>query len=112
MLLDFGRASLVEKARQQPQEVRMVLDEIRTDGFVATARAVLNKLDQLLPLGDSNVGTGVEYVEGVRTFSPGDRVVSNGKHAELVTVPANLCAKVPANVSDEEAVFTVIGSIA
>jgi threonine dehydrogenase-like Zn-dependent dehydrogenase len=49
---------------------------------------------------------------GVTGFAVGDRVASNGKHAELVSVPVNLCAKVPDGVSDEEAAFTVIGAIA
>ena len=32
MLVDFGRANLLDKARQQPDKVRMVLDKVRTDG--------------------------------------------------------------------------------
>jgi predicted dehydrogenase len=41
----------------------------------------------------------------------GDRVVSNGPHAEYVAVSKNLCAKVPDGVPDEHAVFTVLGAI-
>ena len=29
MLVDFGKAGLIDKARQQPDKVRMVLDKIR-----------------------------------------------------------------------------------
>ena len=36
MLVEFGRAGLIEKARQHPDKVRMVLDKIRTDGVAAT----------------------------------------------------------------------------
>jgi threonine dehydrogenase-like Zn-dependent dehydrogenase len=112
MLVDFGKANLVEKARQQPDEVRMVLDKARTDGLVPTLEAVRNKLDQPLPLGYCNVGRVAALGAGVTGFAVGDRVASNGKHAELVSVPVNLCAKVPDEVSDEEAAFTVIGAIA
>ena len=45
-------------------------------------------------------------------FLMGDRVVSNGHHAEVVRVPKNLCALIPDNVDDESAAFTVLGAIA
>lgn len=110
MLLDFGKASFIEKARQQPDKVRMVLDKIKTDGLFPTIEAVNAKLDQPLALGYCNAGTIVESDNS--RFQVGDRVASNGKHAEIVCVPNNLCAKIPDNVSDEAASFTVIGAIA
>ncbi|MCE4538156.1 bi-domain-containing oxidoreductase [Pelomonas sp. P7] len=112
MLVDFGKAGWIEKARQQPDKVRMVLDKIRTDGLAPTLEAVRNKLDQPLPMGYCNIGEVVEVGAGVTGFEVGDRVASNGKHAEVVAVPANLCAKVPEGVADEEAAFTVISAIA
>ena len=112
MLVEFGKAGWIDKARQQPDKVRMVLDKIQTDGLLPTVEAVFNKLDQPLPLGYCNVGTVLEAGPGVTGFAAGDRVVSNGKHAEVVSVPVNLCAKVPDAVSDEEAAFTVLGAIA
>ncbi len=112
MLVDFGKANLIDKARLQPDKVRMVLDKVRTDGLMPTLEAVRNKLDQPLPLGYCNAGTVLEVGEGVTGFAVGDRVASNGRHAEVVCVPKNLCAKVPDAVSDEAAAFTVIGSIA
>ena len=112
MLLQFGRAGLIGKARQQPEKVKQAINKIRTDGIGATAEAISSKLDKPVPLGYCNVGRVVEVGSGVEKFSVGDRVVSNGPHAELVSVPINLCAKVPDDVTDDEAVFTVIGSIA
>jgi predicted dehydrogenase len=112
MLMEFGKANLLDKARQQPDKVKMVLDKMRTDGIGPTVRSVKSRLDQPLPLGYSNVGTVIEVGPGVSGFSVGDTVVSNGPHAEIVCVPANLCAVVPANVDDEAATFTVLGSIA
>ena len=112
MLVDFGKAGFIDKARQQPDKVRMVLDKVRTDGLMPTIEAVRNKLDQPLPMGYCNVGEVVEVGAGVTGFAVGDRVASNGKHAEMVAVPVNLCAKVPDAVPDEAAAFTVLGAIA
>ena len=111
MLVEFGRSNFIDKARQQPDKVRMVLDKVKTDGLAPTVRAVKNKLDQPLPLGYSNVGTVIAVGEGVTDLVVGDRVLSNGNHAEIVCVPRNLCAKIPDGVSDEEASFTVVSAI-
>ena len=112
MLVDFGKAGLIDKARQQPDKVRMVLDKISTDGLMPTIVAVRNKLDQPLAMGYCNVGVVVEVGSGVSGYAVGDRVASNGKHAEMVAVPVNLCAAVPDAVDDEAAAFTVLGAIA
>lgn len=111
MLVEFSKASFIQKAKQQPDKVKMVLDKVKTDGLKPTIDAVFNKLNQPLPLGYCNVGEVVTVGNGVSEFSVGDRVTSNGPHAEYVLVPKNLVAKIPDNVSDEEAAFTVIGSI-
>ncbi|MFC4313373.1 bi-domain-containing oxidoreductase [Steroidobacter flavus] len=112
MLVDFGRSGWLEKARQQPDRVRQVLQKARTDGLLQTIDAVRSKLDQPLPLGYCNVGVVVEAGAEANGFSVGDRVVSNGAHAEVVAVPRNLCARIPPNVSDDAAAFTVLGAIA
>ncbi|MEL4427055.1 bi-domain-containing oxidoreductase [Shewanella indica] len=111
MLVDFGKASLLDKARQQPDKVKMVLEKVQTDGLMTTLEAVQSKLAQPLPLGYSNVGVVNAVGKGVTGFKVGDRVVSNGPHADVVRVPKNLCALIPDNVSDEEASFTVVASI-
>jgi predicted dehydrogenase/threonine dehydrogenase-like Zn-dependent dehydrogenase len=111
MLVEFGKASLVKKARQQPDKVKQVLDKIKTDGLLPTLDAVFNKLGQPLPLGYCNVGKVIAVGEGVSEFAIGDRVASNGPHAEVVSVPRNLVAKIPDSVSNEDATFTIIGSI-
>lgn len=112
MLVEFGKAGWIEKARQQPDKVRMVMDKIKTDGVMPTLESVFNKLDQPLPLGYCNVGVAIEIGTAVTGFAVGDRVVSNGKHAEVVGVPMNLCAKIPDSVADEAAAFAVLGAIA
>ncbi len=112
MLVDFGKASMLDKARQQPEKVKMVLDKVSTDGLFATLDAVQSKLGQPLPLGYCNAGVVVAVGAGVTEFVVGDRVASNGNHAEMVRVPKNLCAKIPDGVSDEDAAFTVLSAIA
>ncbi len=111
MLVEFGHASLIQKARQQPDKVKLVLDKIRSDGLLPTMEAVFNKLGQPLPLGYCNVGHVIGVGKEVSEFQLGDRVASNGPHAEIVCVPKNLCARIPASVSDDAAAFTVIGAI-
>ena len=111
MLVEFGKSNLISKARQQPDKVKQVLDKIKTEGLIPTLEAVFNKLGEPLPLGYCNVGKVIAIGEGVSEFKVGDRVASNGQHAEFVSIPKNLVAHIPDNVSDEQAAFTVIGSI-
>lgn len=111
MLVEFSKGGLIAKARSQPDKVKQVLDKIKTDGLLPTLEAVFNKLDEPMPLGYCNVGEVIEVGFGVSEFKPGDRVASNGPHAEIVCIPKNLCAKIPDEVSDEEATFTVLSAI-
>ena len=111
MLVEFSKSSLISKARQQPERVQQVLDKIKSDGLLPTLEAVFNKLDEPLPLGYCNAGVVTEVGAGVLGYAVGDRVASNGSHAEMVVVPAHLCARVPDPVNDDHASFAVIGSI-
>lgn len=110
MLIDFGKGSLISKARAQPDKVKQVLQKIKTDGLWTTLDAVKAKLDTPIPLGYCHVGRVIE-ADPSSPFQPGDRIVSNGPHAEVVAVPQNLTAKIPASVTDEAAAFTVVGAI-
>jgi predicted dehydrogenase/threonine dehydrogenase-like Zn-dependent dehydrogenase len=110
MLIDFGKSNWIQKARSQPDKVKMVLGKVKTDGLMPTIDAVRSKLDQPLPLGYCNVG--IVQDNGNTYFEVGSRVVSNGNHAEVVRVPKNLCASIPDNVDDESAAFTVLAAIA
>lgn len=112
MLVEFGKAGLIAKARSQPEKVKQVLEKIRTEGLMPTLEAVFARLDEPLPLGYCNAGTVLEVGACVTGFEVGDRVANNGQHAEIVCVPTNLCAKIPDGVTDEQASFTVISAIA
>lgn len=110
MLINFGKSNLIQKAKSQPDKVRMVIDKFKTDGLISTYESVKSKLDQPIPLGYCNVGTVIDPSD--TDFKKGSRVVSNGYHSEVVSVSKNLIAEIPDNVDDESASFTVLGSIA
>jgi threonine dehydrogenase-like Zn-dependent dehydrogenase len=110
MLIDFGKSGWLAKARSQPDKVRQVLQKIRTDGLLTTLDTVKAKLDTPIPLGYCHVGRVIEADPG-SGFSAGDRVISNGPHAEVVSVPENLVARIPDQVTDETAAFTVVAAI-
>lgn len=111
MLLDFGQANILGKIKQQPDKVQQTLDKIKTDGLTSTIKSIKTKLDEPIELGYSSMGEVIFCGSEVIDFKIGDRVISNGPHSEVVSIPGNLCAHVPNNLSDEEAAFTVISSI-
>lgn len=112
MIMDLARKSLLGKARERPDHVRRVLEKIRNEGLFTTLRQVREKLDTPMNMGYSSAGVVLACGAGVQEYKPGDRVASNGPHAEIVAVPKNLCARVPDNVSFEQAAFAVLGAIA
>ena len=112
MVMDLAKKSLIGKARERPDQVRRVVEKIRNEGLVNTIQQVRQKLDEPMTMGYSSAGIVLACGDGVQNFKPGDRVASNGPHAEFVSVPKNLCAKVADDVSFEQASFAVLGSIA
>ena len=111
MLISFGRSSLLQKAKSQPDKVRQVIGKVKTEGLLDTYDAVTAKLDQPVPLGYSNVGIIMAVGSQVNEYSVGDRVLSNGRHAEVVNVGVNLVEAIPVGISDELASYAVVGSI-
>jgi predicted dehydrogenase/threonine dehydrogenase-like Zn-dependent dehydrogenase len=116
LALDFARKSLLGKARSRPDLVRQVTRKLRQEGPLPTYRAVRNRLDAPQPLGYSCAGVVVAVGPGVAALAPGDRVACAGaghaSHAEIVSVPENLCARVPDGVALEQACFATLGAIA
>ena len=49
MLIEFGKGSLIAKARSQPDKVIQVLQKVKTDGLLTTYDAVKSKLDTPIP---------------------------------------------------------------
>lgn len=111
MLVEFGKASWIQKIRQQPERVKEVLAKISTDGLIPTIKAIRGKFSQPIPLGYCQVGQVIDQ-GGDPNFTAGDRVISNGSHAEVVSVKSYLCAKIPDNVLSADATFTPLAAIA
>lgn len=111
-----GKANLIGKAKQRPDLVAQVLQNIKKEGLKATIDKVKTKLDSLKALGYSTSGVVVASMDSNSKFKPGDRVACAGQdyasHAEVVAIPQNLVVKIPDNVSFEEASFTTLGAIA
>ncbi len=112
MVIDLARKSLLGKARERPDLVRRVIEKCRNEGVLTTLRQVREQLDSPLTMGYSSAGVVLACGRGVQRFKPGDRVASNGPHAEIVSVGKHLCALVPENVDFDQAAFAVLGAIA
>jgi predicted dehydrogenase/threonine dehydrogenase-like Zn-dependent dehydrogenase len=112
MLINFSQANLINKARQQPEKVQQVFSKVMTDGILTTFDAVSSKINEPIPLGYSNVGVIEQVGKNVVGLKIGDRVVSSGAHADIVSIPENFVAKIPDNVNDEDATYTIVSSIA
>ena len=110
-----ARKSLIGKAKERPQQVKQVIDTLKKQGPVQTYRAVMKKLDAYSPLGYSCAGEVIEVGEGVTEFEVGDKVACAGagyaNHAEIVSVPINLCVKLDTNANLKDAAYNTLGAI-
>lgn len=110
-----ARAGFLAKAKERPQQVKQVLDTLRSQGLTQTYRAVMKKLDAYSPLGYSSAGEVVQVAPDVRQFQVGDRVACAGlsaSHAEIVAVPVNLCVKLAPDADLRQAAYNTLGVIA
>jgi predicted dehydrogenase/threonine dehydrogenase-like Zn-dependent dehydrogenase len=116
MAVDEGRKSLIERARERPELVRQVLEKAKNEGFLKTFNAVRSKLGSSTALGYSAAGVVMDVGEDVTEFRVGDRVACAGagyaSHAEVLSVPKNLCVRLPDEVSFEAGAFGTLGAIA
>lgn len=116
MIVDLAKKSLVGKAKARPDLVKQVINKMKQEGVKNTLEKVFTKLDTPIPLGYSCVGEVVQVGENITGVSVGDRVACGGagyaNHSEINYVPRNLFVKVPEKVSNEDASFVTVGSIA
>ncbi len=116
MIIELAQKSLLQKARARPDLVRKVIQKIKTEGLGSALQKTFAKLDTPIPLGYSAAGKVLACGEKVHEFRPGDLVACGGagyaNHAEILSVPRNLCAKIPVGVPTEDAAFATIGAIA
>jgi len=115
-ILLFARKSLMGKALARPDLTRQLIAKARTEGLLEAWRQAMGRLDAPVPLGYSSAGVVIDVGSGVEGFSVGHRVASAGfgyaGHAEIVSVPANLCVKIPEPIQCDEAAFVALGGIA
>ena len=111
-----AQANLLNKARQRPDLVAQVIQNIKKEGLKATIAKVRSKLDSLKAMGYSTSGVVLTSMDTNGMFKAGDRVACAGvdyaSHAEIVAVPQNLVVKIPDEVSSDDAAFTTLGAIA
>lgn len=116
LTVEAGQKSLLGRAVEQPALVKQVLQKARSEGVVNTIDAVRSKLASLVALGYSAAGRVSAVGEGVTAFRVGDRVACAGvgyaSHAEVLSVPKNLCVRLPENVGFDAAAFGTLGAIA
>lgn len=111
-VVELAKKSLLGKARERPDHVRRVLQKMRQEGVLTTLQQVQAKLDEPMPLGYSSAGVVLACGRGVQELKPGDRVACAAPHAGVVAVGKNLCARIPDEVSFEQAAYTSVASIA
>lgn len=110
-----ARKSLIGKAKDRPQQVKQVIETLKKQGPIQTYRAVMKKLDAYSPLGYSSAGEVIEVGEGVAEFKVGDKVACAGvgyaNHAEIISVPKNLCVKLDKDTNLKNAAYNTLGAI-
>jgi len=115
-MLELAQKSLLGKALARPDLVRQVIAKAQAEGILEAWRQAMGRLDTPVPLGYSSAGVVIDVGTGVQGFAVGDRVACAGSgyagHAEVVSVPVNLCVKIPEGVDFESAAFVALGGIA
>jgi polar amino acid transport system substrate-binding protein len=116
MAVEAISKGLVNEARQRPDLVKAVVAKVKSEGLLNTFASVRNKMEASTTPGYSAAGIVVEAGEGVSEFQVGDRVACAGvgfaSHAEVLSVPKNLCVHLPENVSFDCGAFGTLGAIA
>jgi predicted dehydrogenase/threonine dehydrogenase-like Zn-dependent dehydrogenase len=114
--VEAGQKGLLARAVQQPHLVSQVIQKAKSEGILSTVEAVRSKLGSLVAFGYSAAGTVIEAGNDVDNFHVGDRVACAGvgyaSHAEVLSVPKNLCVRLPDEVGFDSAAFGTLGAIA
>ncbi len=115
-VIEHGAKSILGKAKARPDLVKRFFQKVQTEGLAKSIQEAMARLDNPTPLGYSSAGTVTETGKDVHQFSPGDRVACIGSgyasHSEFISVPENLCCKIPENLTMQDAAFGMVGAIA
>tara|TARA_Y100001958_G_C21245781_1_gene575714 strand:- start:3586 stop:5715 length:2130 start_codon:yes stop_codon:yes gene_type:complete len=111
-----SKKGYIGKARSRPDQVKKVIDSFKNQGPTSTYRNVMKKLDAYSPMGYSSAGKIIGIGDDVEGFSLGDYVACSGvgyaNHAEVVSVPKNLCIKLHHDANLKNACYNSLGGIA
>lgn len=107
---------LLQEARQRPDLVKAVVAKVKNEGLLNTFASVRDKMAASQALGYSAAGIVAGVADDVTEFHIGDRVACAGvgfaSHAEVLSVPKNLCVHLPNEVSFDAGAFGTLGAIA
>src|SRR6476661_7901932 len=116
MAVELVSKGLVSEARQRPDLVKAVVAKVKSEGLLNTFASVRDKMAASQALGYSASGIVAAVAEDVTEFQVGDRVACAGvgyaSHAEVLSVPKNLCVHLPEGVSFESGAYGTLGAIA
>src|SRR3990172_11000236 len=111
-----SRQSLLERALKQPELVEKVVRKVAQEGITRTWQSILGQLESGTPTGYSCSGKVIQVGRNLRGFHTGMQVACAGagkaSHAEVVSVPGKLAARVPEGCALRDAVSVALGSIA
>ncbi|MDH7516566.1 MAG: Gfo/Idh/MocA family oxidoreductase, partial [Bacteroidota bacterium] len=114
--VDSRKSSLIQRARNQPEEMKKVIEEVRRTGLFAAYKRIVSKLDTSAPLGYSCAGVVLAVDEWVEGIEVGDRVACAGAeyahHSDIIVAPRNCVVRIPPGVSMESAAYANIAAIA
>jgi predicted dehydrogenase/threonine dehydrogenase-like Zn-dependent dehydrogenase len=112
----LGKMGYLGKAKARPEQVQKVIKVARTQGLLTAYKATDRSLDMPIVLGYSTAGTIIDAGIGINDLKVGDPVACAGSglanHAEIVSIPRNLCTPIPENMDLRFAAFTTVGAIA
>jgi predicted dehydrogenase/threonine dehydrogenase-like Zn-dependent dehydrogenase len=116
MAVELVSKGLVNEARQRPDLVKAVVAKVKSEGLLNTFASVRDKMSASTTLGYSAAGIVIAVANDVDEFQIGDRVACAGvgyaSHAEVLSVPRNLCVHLPEAVAFEAGAFGTLGAIA
>ncbi len=114
--LSASKKSYLGKAKARPDQFAKVISSLKTQGPISTYRNVMKKLEAYSPMGYSSSGEVIEVGSNVDDFMVGDYVACSGvgyaNHAEIVSVPKNLCVKLNSKANLIDASYNSLGGIA
>ncbi len=112
---DIHTESIVKEVADNPSHLQTVWNVMMKTDPVSTFHEIRAKFKDYAVLGYSGAGIIIDKDEKVTDLNIGQRVAYGGEgtgHGETINVGRNLIARVPDEVSFQEACFTTLGAIA